>query len=157
MGVAGQGLAFDSSSTPLARSSATAPPLLRLRRRNVLARTPGRLGGEHPSLRGIILARPLTCQSRPVRISVLGRSYSSDRGHRLGGTLMTEALRIYEGILTTFQVVSDQVRESLAPFKITPAQFGVLRRVRDGEVVSLTELARRLRCTNANVTRLVEN
>jgi len=70
---------------------------------------------------------------------------------------MTEALRIYEGILTTFQVVSDRVRESLAPFKITPAQFGVLRRVRDGEVVSLTELARRLRCTNANVTRLVEN
>jgi len=70
---------------------------------------------------------------------------------------MTEALHVYDGIITTFQMVSDRVREALAPFKITPAQFGVLRRLSDNEMVSLTELARRLRCTNANVTRLVEN
>jgi DNA-binding MarR family transcriptional regulator len=70
---------------------------------------------------------------------------------------MTEALHVYEGILTTYQVVSERVREALAPFGITPAQFGLLRRVGDDEVVSLTELAHRLRCTNANVTRLVEN
>ncbi|HEY3211450.1 MAG TPA: MarR family transcriptional regulator [Actinomycetota bacterium] len=70
---------------------------------------------------------------------------------------MTEALHVYEGIITAFQVVSDRVREALAPFKITPAQFGLLRRVGDDEAVSLTELARRLRCTNPNVTRLVEN
>jgi DNA-binding MarR family transcriptional regulator len=70
---------------------------------------------------------------------------------------MTEALHVYEGIVTTFQVVNDRVKEALAPFRITPAQFGLLRRVGDGEVASLTELASRLRCTNANITRLVEN
>jgi DNA-binding MarR family transcriptional regulator len=70
---------------------------------------------------------------------------------------MTEALGVYEGIVTTFQVVSERVRDALAPFGITPAQFGLLRRVGDGEVPSLTELASRLRCTNANITRLVEN
>ncbi len=73
------------------------------------------------------------------------------------GTSMTEALHVYEGILTIFQVVRDRVSEALAPFKITSAQFGLLRLVGDDEVVSLTELARRLGCTNANVTRLVEN
>jgi DNA-binding MarR family transcriptional regulator len=70
---------------------------------------------------------------------------------------VAEALRVYEGIVTTYQVVSDRVKEALAPFGITPAQFGLLRRVGDGEVASLTELASRLRCTNANITRLVEN
>jgi DNA-binding MarR family transcriptional regulator len=70
---------------------------------------------------------------------------------------MTEALGVYEGIVTTFQVVSDRVRDALVPFGITPAQFGLLRRVGDGEVPSLTELASRLRCTNANITRLVDN
>ena len=70
---------------------------------------------------------------------------------------MTEALYVYEGIVTAFQVVSDRVKEALAPFQITPAQFGLLRRVGNGEVASLTELASRLRCTNANITRLAEN
>jgi DNA-binding MarR family transcriptional regulator len=70
---------------------------------------------------------------------------------------MNEALHVYEGLVTTFQVVSEQVREALAPFRITPAQFGLLRRVSDDELVSLTELASRLGCTNANITRLVEN
>lgn len=83
--------------------------------------------------------------------------YSSVRGGSLDGTWMTEALHVYEGIITTFQVVSDRVREALAAFKITPAQFGVLRRLGNDEVVSLTELAHRLGCTNANVTRLIEN
>lgn len=70
---------------------------------------------------------------------------------------MTDELQIYEAIVAAFQVVSEEVKGALAPFKITAAQFGVLRRVGDGEVVSLTQLARRLGCSNANVTRLVEN
>lgn len=70
---------------------------------------------------------------------------------------MTEDLRVYEGIVATFQVASEAVKRALASFKITPAQFGLLRRVAEDEVVSLTELARRLGCSNANMTRLVEN
>lgn len=70
---------------------------------------------------------------------------------------MTEDLLVYEGIVATFQVSSDAVKQALASFKITPAQFGLLRRVADDEIVSLTELARRLGCSNANITRLVEN
>jgi DNA-binding MarR family transcriptional regulator len=70
---------------------------------------------------------------------------------------MTDDLKIYEAIIEAFQVVTEEVKGALAPFKITAAQFGVLRRVGHGEVVSLTELARRLGCSNANVTRLVDN
>lgn len=70
---------------------------------------------------------------------------------------MTESLHVYEGIVTTYQVVSDRVMDALAPFGITPAQFGLLRRLGGGEAASLTELASRLRCTNSNITRLVEN
>jgi DNA-binding MarR family transcriptional regulator len=70
---------------------------------------------------------------------------------------MREDLLVYEGIVATFQMASEAVKQALASFKITPAQFGLLRRVAEGEVVSLTELARRLGCSNANMTRLVEN
>jgi DNA-binding MarR family transcriptional regulator len=68
-----------------------------------------------------------------------------------------EAQAAYEGIVVGFQAVNQAVKEALGPFGLTPAQFGVLRRIEGGEEVSLSELARRLGCTNANVTRLVEN
>ncbi len=70
---------------------------------------------------------------------------------------MREDLLVYEGIVATFQMASEAVKPALASFKITPAQFGLLRRMAEGEVVNLTELARRLGCSNANMTRLVEN
>ncbi len=70
---------------------------------------------------------------------------------------MTEDLLVYEGIIATFQAANEAVKKALTPFRITPAQFGVLRRMAEGEAVSLTELALRLGCTNANVTRLVKN
>lgn len=70
---------------------------------------------------------------------------------------MTSDVLVYEGIVATFQAASGAVREALLSFRLTPAQFGLLRRVTEGEVVSLTELARRLGCTNANMTRLVDN
>ena len=76
---------------------------------------------------------------------------------RRDGAGMTEDLLVYEGIVATFQVASEAVKQALASFDITPAQFGLLRRVAEDEVVSLTELARRLGCSNANMTRLVEN
>jgi DNA-binding MarR family transcriptional regulator len=76
---------------------------------------------------------------------------------RQNGDGMAEDLLVYEGIVATFQVASEAVKQALAAFKITPAQFGLLRRVEEDEVVSLTELARRLGCSNANMTRLVEN
>jgi DNA-binding MarR family transcriptional regulator len=70
---------------------------------------------------------------------------------------MVEPLAAYEGVVAAFQAMNEAVKEALAPFGITPAQFGVLRRLEPGEEVSLSELAERLGCTNANVTRLVEN
>lgn len=69
---------------------------------------------------------------------------------------MTTDLLVYEGIVATFQAASEAVKEALSSFHLTPAQFGLLRRIAEGEVVSLTELARRLGCTNANMTRLVD-
>lgn len=69
---------------------------------------------------------------------------------------MTRDLLVYEGIVATFQAASEAVKEALSSFHLTPAQFGLLRRMAEGEVVSLTELARRLGCTNANMTRLVD-
>lgn len=69
---------------------------------------------------------------------------------------MTRDLLVYEGIVATFQAASEAVKEALSSFHLTPAQFGLLRRIAEGEVVSLTELARRLGCTNANMTRLVD-
>lgn len=66
-------------------------------------------------------------------------------------------LLVYEGMVAAFQAAEGAIRKALAAFGVTPAQFGVLRRLEGGEEVSLTELARRLGCSNANVTRLVEN
>lgn len=70
---------------------------------------------------------------------------------------LTDDLLVYEGMVAAFQVAEAAVKKALASFGITPAQFGVLRRVGDGEELSLTELAHRLGCSNANVTRLIEN
>lgn len=69
---------------------------------------------------------------------------------------MTTDLLVYEGIVATFQAASEAVKEALSSFHLTPAQFGLLRRIAEDEVVSLTELSRRLGCTNANMTRLVD-
>jgi DNA-binding MarR family transcriptional regulator len=73
------------------------------------------------------------------------------------GRGFSDAARAYEGLVTAFQAVNQAVKEALAPFGMTPAQFGALRRIDEGEEISLSELARRLGCTNANVTRLVEH
>jgi DNA-binding MarR family transcriptional regulator len=73
------------------------------------------------------------------------------------GRALSEAQRAYEGLMATFQAVNQAVKEALAPFGITPAQFGALRRIDEGEEISLSELARRLGCTSPNVTRLVEH
>jgi DNA-binding MarR family transcriptional regulator len=68
-----------------------------------------------------------------------------------------EAQAAYEGLVAAFQAVNQAVKEALGPFDITPAQFGALRRIEEEEEVSLSELARRLGCTNANVTRLIDH
>jgi DNA-binding MarR family transcriptional regulator len=70
---------------------------------------------------------------------------------------MSEALHVYEGLVTTFQVASDRVRDGSGSVRDNVGQFGLLRRVSEDELVSLTELASRLGCTNANITPLVDN